>query len=488
MGRIEGLGNTTRDGVDAMNEELDELFKRMDAEHESLHAGDSSEKKEISEHVQAVMADAQANLTRVVGEASGRLGAYMEKVIGGADAGLSESVERLEEMGDNLNSTIKQDGSELLQLIDVSRMNVSFVASRLDSAVEALTRRVAAIQASRDAVEAAQKGGHAKSISGADDLQKRIEADEAETKETAKLSAKLGEVMNSLKAVRALEAQKFEGTIAGLKEDRNVQNTIKSALADGLKIALAKVSEEDRRRRLAYHQTTALLNRLRRDIHILNYRIARASKPRGDKGPTGPRGTVGPQGAVGARGKQGARGPRGPPGDQGPVGKEGIIGPIGLNGPAGDRGPVGDAGEVGPSGIVGRRGPTGPRGARGAAGQTGPAGPPGRPGDDGKVGEKGRKGEQGQDGPPGEMGLKGPVGPPGAAAVMPPSKTEEEKQVTEGGGDVLEAGKQCSGMKSKVCKLHSDVCRTTTACGCIPKTCDCGDFDCVKAGGRESKK
>jgi hypothetical protein len=476
VGRIEGLANTTRDGVDAINNELDGLFKRMDDEHEALHAGDSSEKEAITKHVEAVMGFAQANLTNVVGEASGSLGEYMSKVLSGADAGLSEAVERLEAMGDNLNSTIKQDGSELLQLIDISRMNVSFVASRLDSAVDALTRRVKAIQDSRDAVDEAQKSGHAKSIRDADDLKSRIEADEVETKETAKLTGRIRKVLASLKAVKEAEAEKFLTTLAGLKEASSKADTIQKAIADGLKTASGKVAEEDERRRRAFTQTSALLSKLLKDIGELNNRVDRASKPKGDKGPTGPPGEVGIQGAVGARGQQGIRGAPGPPGKPGVVGMPGIEGLQGTTGSRGEQGPRGGPGEMGPVGLQGIRGPTGPKGAQGTAGEVGEQGPAGRPGRDGGAGRKGRKGEQGQEGAEGEMGLQGPAGPPGAAAVMPTPAPD------------FSGGKICYGMKGSKCRKQKQYCRNTTACGCIPKTCDCGEWDCIKAGGKAAKK
>ena len=475
VGRIEGLANTTRDGVDAINDELDELFKRMDDEHEALHAGDTSEKEAITKHVEAVMGGAQANLTNVVGEASGSLGEYMSKMISGADAGLSEAVERLEAMGDNLNSTIKQEGSELLQLIDVSRMNVSFVASRLDSAVDALTRRVQAIQDSRDAVNEAQKSGHTKSTSDADDLKRRIEADEVETKETAKLSGRLREVMTSLKAVQEAEAQRFQTTLVGLKEAGSKADTIKTSISDGLKTASGKVDEEDKRRELAFTQTSALLNKLSRDIQALNRRVDRASKPKGDKGPTGPPGEVGIQGAVGARGPQGIRGAPGPPGKPGVIGRPGIEGLRGATGSPGEQGPRGAPGETGPVGLQGIRGPTGPKGEQGPAGEMGEQGAAGRPGRDGRVGTKGRKGEQGQEGAPGEMGLQGPVGPPGEAAVMPTPAPD------------FSGGKICYGMKGSKCRKQREFCKNHTACGCIPKTCSCGEWDCIKAGGKAPK-
>lgn len=99
------------------------------------------------------------------------------------------------------------------------------------------------------------------------------------------------------------------------------------------------------------------------------------------------------------------------------------------------------------------------------------------------------------------MGISGPPGSPGQAAQdpNPPAPEEQDDKEEEGGeeepvkGGVnpeFEVAKGCFGVKGKVCKAPPlrDVCRSEDACGCIPKTCDCGEFDCIKAGGKEKLK
>lgn len=159
--------------------------------------------------------------------------------------------------------------------------------------------------------------------------------------------------------------------------------------------------------------------------------------PKGEKGETG---LTGPQGEVGPQGPQGLPGETGPQGLQGPKGDKGDVGPQGPKGNVGADGreielivadgylkwryagqPLGvgwtsvlsldeikgDQGEVGPQGLKGDKGEQGDIGPKGDKGDTGEVGPQGPKGDQGEVGPQGEKGDVGPQGPKGEKGDKG---------------------------------------------------------------------------------
>ena len=121
-------------------------------------------------------------------------------------------------------------------------------------------------------------------------------------------------------------------------------------------------------------------------------------------------------------------------------------------------------------------------------------------GEGGEEGEEG-EGEEGEE--EGEEG-EGEEGEEeeGEGEEGEEGEEEEGEEEGEGGGSQVtswppnEAAKlaaTCSGLRSRKCKKVKDadgnrLCRHQTACGCTPKTCDCGEWECFKAGGKEYVK